>query len=221
MNIWPPPLPATDQSHIAYVATQRPLGHTVFDFWLMAAQNVRRYNRDAAVHHLAHNIGQQIVMLGGLRESECQPYFPGCVHQWLLVPASTACRVQLGTGLVERAVLRCGNFTGFTVETRTLQQFRAYDVRYLMVRQFVGGVEDMRAAYAVQHYWYVAWPEPRVDRGGVAMLLDFCLQVLNGDSAFLATLPDEIGEFLLPPPTSSECSQISPIQIGDVQVTGN
>lgn len=88
-------LQGPDYSQVSYIATQGPLNNTIYDFWLMAFQNIRR-NITANISSAdTAPFQQKIAMLTDLvenDESKCVKYFPLNVNDIMCILRNDECR---------------------------------------------------------------------------------------------------------------------------------
>ncbi|XP_059613573.1 uncharacterized protein LOC132259810 [Phlebotomus argentipes] len=188
-----------DGTHNAYIATQGPMPNTIYEFWLMVMQNVRRCGESAA--------DQKIAMLTEFVESgrtKCAVYFPTEVKQ-VLVFANGADDVlsahapndglaQVGGDSMwlkayldmleedeeeERSDDRCIHKYAFVIENTGVVQKKGYSVRRLCVRHFDNDGKPF--AFNVLHYWFPDWPDHRSPED-LGVVLDFALDLLSGDA---------------------------------------
>ncbi|GAB0096823.1 hypothetical protein DMENIID0001_123910 [Sergentomyia squamirostris] len=201
-----------DGTHNAYIATQGPMPNTIYEYWLMVMQNVRRCGEDARE--------QKIAMLTEFVESgrtKCAVYFPTDVNQVLVfangaddvlsahAPPSTAssddgpATTMGGDTMWLKAYLdmastddddttddkdkRVHKFA-FVIENRCVTQKKGYSMRELCVRHF--DHEGKLFIFNVLHYWFPDWPDHRSPED-LGVVLDFALDLLGDEPVQDAT----------------------------------
>uniref|UniRef100_A0A1B0CMH5 protein-tyrosine-phosphatase n=1 Tax=Lutzomyia longipalpis TaxID=7200 RepID=A0A1B0CMH5_LUTLO len=194
-----------DGTHNAYIATQGPMPNTIYEFWLMVMQNVRRSGECGG-----GACDQKIAMLTEFVESgrtKCAVYFPVEVNQVLVFahgaddvlsahappPCSTspedaqtqADSVWLkayldmleddGGSSEERTDDKLIHRCAFVIENTGVEQKKGYSVRKLCVRHFDNDGKPIR--FNVRHYWFPDWPDHRSPED-LGVVLDFALDLL-------------------------------------------
>ncbi|XP_055712959.1 pneumococcal serine-rich repeat protein [Phlebotomus papatasi] len=203
-----------DGTHNAYIATQGPMPNTIYEFWLMVMQNVRRCGEEC-------RSDQKIAMLTEFVESgrtKCAVYFPTEVNQVLVfangaddvlsahAPPSNASTddIQIGgDSMWLKACLdmlgddeeknddrdRCVHKYAFVIENTGVTQKKGYSVRQLCVRHF--DHDGKPFMFNVLHYWFPDWPDHRSPED-LGVVLDFALELLGGESSIQETTTNQI-----------------------------
>lgn len=177
-----------DYASDAYIATQGPMQNTIYEFWLMVLQNIKKVDGQGI---------QKIAMLTDFFESgrqKCATYFPTEIDDLVVFTNTNATQDESVVRESLEKIFDPGKddeinettndspsikFNFFVVKNVGLKAKNGYSIRKL--RLYYGNDRmDVIHRYDVYHYWFPDWPDHRSPQD-IDVLLDMSLDLLDGD----------------------------------------